>query len=189
MQEDTSRAGITFIQRGNSSRAAVPFSLKTIQTRHSSCSMEYLVEHTLNSKASYSQMQRDKTGCRDGTRERGNRGRRLEGVRFPRPWGNFVPVLIDFRPFEILLPIKLTVCWAISAVPQTFFLKFLLLYKQSSRVPSIQTIPTAKFIFWTQLMLASTQREQVSSSNWDLREINKSIKTSHSHQLPANTSQ
>lgn len=165
------------------------FSLQTIQTRQSSGSVEYLVEHTLNSKASYSQMQRDKTGCRDGTRERGNRGRRLEGVRFPRPWGNFVPVLIDFRPFEILLPIKLTVCWAISAVPQTFFLKFLLLYKQSSRAPSIQTIPTAKFIFWTQLMLASTQREQVSSSNWDLREINKSIKISHSHQLPANTSQ
>lgn len=69
----------------------------------------YLVEHTFNSKASYSQMQREKTGCRDGTWERGNRGRRVEGVRFPRPWGNFVPVLIDFRPFEILLPIKLTV--------------------------------------------------------------------------------
>lgn len=148
-----------------------------------------VVKHTLNSKASYSRTQREKTGCRDGTRERGNRGGRVEGVRFPRPWGNFVSVLIDFGPFEILLPIKLTVCWAISTVLQTFFLKFLLHFKQSSNAPSIQTLPKPKFIFWTQLMLVTTQREQVSSSNWDLCGINKSIKTSHSHQLTANTSQ
>lgn len=43
-----------------------------------------------------------------------------EGVRFLRSWGNFVPVLIDFGPFEILLAIKLTVCCAISTVLQTF---------------------------------------------------------------------
>lgn len=85
--------------------AAMPFSL---HQSHSTCGM--VAKRTLNSKASYSRMQREETGCRDGTRERGNRGGRVEGVRFPRPWGNFVPVLIDFGPFEILLPIKLIVC-------------------------------------------------------------------------------
>lgn len=128
--------------------AVMPFSENQY---HSSCSMVYLVKRTLNSKASYSRTQREKTGCRDGTRERGNWGGRVEGVRFPRPWGNFVPVLIDVGPFEILLPIKLTVCWATSTVLQTFFLEFLLLYKQNSHASTIQTLPKPKFgLNWCQ---------------------------------------
>ena len=111
-------------------------------------------------------------------RERGNRGRRVEGMRFLRPWGNFVPVLIDFGPFEILLAIKLTVCRAMSKVLQTlFFLNRL----HMSQHPTSLSFP--------KLMPPTTQEEQVSSSNWDLHGINESIKTSHSHQLPANTDQ
>lgn len=63
---------------------------------------------------------RKRVAAGTGGRERGNTERRVEGVRFRRSWGNFVSVLIDFGPFEILLPIKLTVCCAISTVVQTF---------------------------------------------------------------------
>lgn len=63
---------------------------------------------------------RKRVAAGTGGRERGNRERRVEGVRFRRSWGNFVSVLIDFGPFEILLPIKLTVCCAISTAVQTF---------------------------------------------------------------------
>lgn len=66
----------------------------------------------------------------------------MEGVRFLRSWGNFVPVLIDFGPFEILLAIKLTVCCATSTD-----LSFLLLLKQTGRAPQCPNNPTPKFIF------------------------------------------
>lgn len=108
---------------------------------------------------------RRKSAAGTGTRERGNRERRVEGVRFLRCWGNFVPVLIDFGPFEILLAIKLTVSCAISTGLQTF-LKFLLLFKQTGRSQtSKQFTKVYLSLGLPQLMPATTQGEQVSSSN------------------------
>lgn len=107
----------------------------------------------------------EKPAAGTGTQERGNRGRRVEGVRFLRSWGNFVPVLIDFGPFEILLAIKLTVRCAISTVVRTC-LKFLLLFKQTAHASAPKQFKHQSLSF-PELMPATTQGEQVSSSNWD----------------------
>lgn len=68
-------------------------------------------------------------------------------------------VLIDYSPFEILFAIKLTVCCAISTD-----LSILLLFKQDGRAPQCLNNLTTKFNF-PRLMPATTQAEQVSSSN------------------------
>lgn len=70
----------------------------------------------------------------NGAGERGNGGGRVERVRFLRCKGNFVLLLIDLSPFEILLTIKLTVCCAVSTVLHTRLV--LVLSEQTAYVPA-----------------------------------------------------
>lgn len=177
------RSGYTYKQKKKKKPENNTFSgttvLLTVNTSSRHVIVVFLVKRALNSKPAYSQIPREK-----GTWERGNRGR----SEIPEVLGKFCPSINRRWSLWNFISHKVdsTLCNFYSPTDLSF-LSFHSLFNKPV-MPLRPNNSTPKFIFPLG-RFRHTQGERVSSSNWDLHGISESIKTSHSHQLLANTGQ